>query len=206
VDIYVDESGDLGFSWPRSSKYLIVAMLATSDSRQLHRIMKRARSRFRDSRYPGGEFKFNRESDVVRVFFMEALGKADCAITWTAVDKTKPRRRFTRGSDLYDLACEETLRQMSRVLEAGSIDMIMDCRRSKIRQRRNLEFLMNRVLMSNHPGHFPPELTIRHLDSESCVGLQIHDFVVGSVFQSVERMNERYLRIIEGRVTSCRVI
>jgi hypothetical protein len=80
VDIYVDESGDLGFSLG-SSRFFVVAYLMTGDSAPIVRVMKRflGRSRTR-KRYAGRELKFSNSSREVRE---RLLGKL-LGVEWRA--------------------------------------------------------------------------------------------------------------------------
>jgi len=127
-------------------------------------------------------------------------------ITWTAVDKIrqKEHRKDCRG--VYEIACAETLRQILRYSNSKSVDIIIDCRRSRARQRHQLDDLMGGIIVSHHSGYFAPEYRIRHLNSETSEGLQIIDFVVGAIFQKVERKDDTYSDIIGDKIVSSRII
>ena len=54
----------------------------------------------------------------------------------------------------------------------------------------------------NHGGHFPPRVTVSHIDSATSAGLQIADHIAGAVFLSLERGDSSYLRRTEDKCVS----
>ena len=73
--IYIDESGDLGFS-EKSSKVLVISALITNDPSKLDRIIKNARrNKFKKELKNANEIKFNKSSPKVRKYFINKLNE-----------------------------------------------------------------------------------------------------------------------------------
>jgi len=49
-------------------------------------------------------------------------------------------------------------------------------------------------------GIIAPEIKINHASSQSYCGLQMADFVAGSIFNKYERRNEEYYKIIRSKI------
>jgi len=86
VNVYLDESGDLGSS-PRSTRHMVVAALAVDDVRPVERALKSVRRLLGSEGYPMVEMKFRKSSCRLRRRFLEELSRANPRIAWCALDK-----------------------------------------------------------------------------------------------------------------------
>jgi len=202
VDIFVDESGDLGTGNHRSSRYFLVCALVILDGETLARATKRAHKRYRRERKGAIEFKFNKASDRLRAYFLRHVANTECAIVWTAIDK----RIWLAGGGIYERALLGTLEQAFHSFSARSIDVLIDARKLKKNQIKEIDASVAKLLEQHHRGYFAPALRIRHMNSEKCEGLQVHDFVTGAVFQELERGNGSYSDMIKSHIVSSRRI
>jgi hypothetical protein len=89
---------------------------------------------------------------------------------------------------------------MSRATHTKSIHLVVDRLSPRPNVNRSLAMRLVREVETHHAGHFPPTVNVSLLDSSGSEGLQVADYVAGAVFQSVERGESSYLRMIEGRV------
>lgn len=203
ASVFVDESGDLGFDAYGSSRHLVLAAMVTSESDRLERLTKKARRRF--GKEGGGvrEFKFNSSPPRVRRHFLYGVAASDALVVWGAVDKQNaPEKLRRRKEPLYQHVCGRVLAKAFRLVSADMINVVIDRRSDKwFRDRRIADFVSG-VLLNSHSGYFAPELKVSLFDPRKSSCLQVNDFVVGSIFQKVERLNEEYYRIIEGIVRS----
>lgn len=202
VDISVDESGDLGTGSPRSSRYFLVCALVIPDGETLMRATKRAHKRYRQESKGAIEFKFNKASDKLRTHFLRYVADTECAIVWTAIEK----RIGLVGECIYEQALLATLEQAFHLFSARSIDILIDARKLKKSQINRIDASVGKVLEQHHRGYFAPALRIRHMKSEKCEGLQVHDFVTGAIFQELERGNGSYSDIIGACIVSSKRI
>jgi len=206
VDIFIDEAGDLGFESPRSSKYLIVGALATSEAQRLGRLTKKAHRKFKVSGKGAIEFKFNNSTDSTRRFFLEGVANVECWIVWGAIEKKNTRNSLKGKTDkLYNMLCGKVMVKVFQCTLADDIHLIVDRRSSKRTNRETFDHHVENILLSNHAGMFPPECRISHFDSRGNEGLQVHDFVVGAIFQKLERGNDSFLDVIKGKIQSGQV-
>ena len=200
VDIYLDESGDLGFTSPRSSQYLVVAAVATTDSTYLSRIPRKARKKLH-IKGMDKEIKFSNSSEEIRRYVLNEINKLDCWVVWGAITKKNAISQLRKNSAyLYNYLCGLVLCDMFERTHTKKINLIFDRHTIKKGNRDKLDSYINEKLKSRHSGHFVPELRISHYDSINCQCLQAHDFIVGSVFQSIERNDMMYLDLISSKV------
>ena len=71
--MYVDESGDLGFS-ENSSKFIIISALIIDDYRELDRIIKNMRrNKFKKELVKMNELKAYKLHDYIRIYMLKKL-------------------------------------------------------------------------------------------------------------------------------------
>lgn len=200
VDVYLDESGDLGFS-PRSTRYFVVVALAIPEPEELARIVKRI-SRRHFLRFERSiEFKFNRSSERTRRLILDGIASTGASVSWGGILKENtPRRLRDDKNELYGYLCSRATSALTRNIRSRSVHIVLDRRSSNRSIRRDLEAQLARAVVAYHPGHFSPEIRVSHLDSMACEGIQAADFVAGAVFQGLERSNMAYLDRIRLRV------
>lgn len=200
VDIYLDESGDLGFTFPGSSNHLVLCAMATTDSKTLARLPKKVRQKLNIKKM-NAEIKFTNSNESIREYFLGEVAKSNCWIVWGAINKrnTMEHRRHNAEKLYYDL-CGKVLSEIFIRTYSPRINVVLDRRTAKRTNRNDFNCYISDRLHEAHAGNFEPKLGISHLDSLNCQCLQVHDFVVGSVFQSVERDNRRYVDMISEKI------
>ena len=200
VEVYLDESGDLGFS-NRSSKHLVIVALATSSPHTLARIVRKAHRKFSLDDGSGSEFKFNRSREPLRRFFLERIAETDSWIVWGSATKSgASRRSLGDGDSLWGYVVSRTVSEMSMATHTKSIHLVVDRLSPRPNVNRSLAIRLANEVETHHSGHFPPTVEVSLVDSKRSEGLQVVDYVAGAVFQSVERGESSYLRMIERRV------
>lgn len=165
VDVYLDESGDLGSSLG-ASKYIVVAALATAESHEFKRIVRTARKRLR---FEGGraiEFKFNRSSEKLRMRFLEDIARTHSWIAWCGLDKSKmsPGLKSEKERLLHAMSGSVVSEIAGRTL-TRSMSVIVDKRWTKEKQRSDFDQYVEGMVSLHHSGHFAPVLEISHFDS-----------------------------------------
>lgn len=200
VEVYLDESGDLGFS-PRSSRHIVVAVIAFHGSYVPGRLVRAARKRLSPNDRRMVELKFNKSPDRLRRLLLADVAKTDCQIAWCAVEKYRlPSRSVVESGQLLHSMSALAVSEISRMTRAKSIAVVVDKRWTKERLRAELDSCLEDAVESCHSGHFAPSVRVSHLDSMTSAGLQLADFVAGAVFRSIERADESYLGIIRERI------
>ena len=196
VDVYLDESGDLGSS-SRGSKYILVAALATIESHEFKRIVRTARKRLRSEGGRTIEFKFNKSSEKLRMRFLEDIAGTHSWIAWCGLEKSKmsPGLRSEKERLLHIMS-GSVVSEIARRTHTRSMSVIVDKRWTKEKQRNDFSRHIERMVSLHHSGYFAPALEVSHFDSMVCEGLQVVDFVAGAAFKSLERADGSYLGII----------
>ena len=87
MKIYIDESGDLGFT-KRSSAYFIIAALIVRDSLTIQRCFAKVRRNKLKKKYRElPEFKFNNSGNVIKERILTCIASADIDIGYCVLRK-----------------------------------------------------------------------------------------------------------------------
>ena len=79
---------------------------------------------------------------------------------------------------------------------------MIDKRYTNKRERDRLDEHIGSLLMKNHAGYFVPQVRISQYDSITRNELQVHDFIVGAIYQYIERGADKYIGVIESKIVS----
>ncbi|WP_019176612.1 DUF3800 domain-containing protein [Methanomassiliicoccus luminyensis] len=199
----MDESGDLGSS-PNSSRHFVVAAMAVPGSINFDRLTKNARKKL-GKKEGMGELKFNRSLDLTKRFILEGVAQSDCQIAWASYEKSRlPSALLTDKHKMYMMACESVFPELFRRVLARRVHIVMDRYFSKRWECDILNEHVGSLLNEYHTGNFIPKFQVSQLNSESRKELQVHDFVVGAIFQHVERGVDKYIDIIKNNIVYSR--
>lgn len=200
VEVYIDESGDLGFS-RGSTEHFIVAAMAVPKGLPLAMATNKCRRRFKSSLKGNPEVKFNRCGAPVRRFILEAVHDLGPTIVWSGVRKSFIPTRLRSDKDwIWRWVACMAVSEVSRTTSARRMDVVVDRRSVKKVARRTMEGEIEEAILGCHAGVFPPDARVSHVDSFSSAGLQLVDHIAGAVFQHLERGNSSYLEIVKDRV------
>ncbi len=200
VDVYLDESGDLGFS-SASSRHFVVVALASPEPKELTRILRRVRRRLYSFGTRTPEFKFKSSPEHVRKLVLSGVAGTSIQVAWTGIAKRDVPAELRRDkNELYLRVCSMALAELMRQTHARRAHIVLEKWSSNRTVRRHFEGHLREVVSGHHCGYFAPSITISHLDSANSAGIQIADIVAGSVFRSVEHSDGSYLSIIAHNV------
>jgi hypothetical protein len=199
VELYLDESGDLGFS-SRSPEHFVIVALATAEPHKLVRTVRKAHRKFSLVDGAGPEFKFNRGREPLRRFLLDGVVKTNSWFAWGSIEKSRvPPWRRSDKEGLWQHAAARTVAELSRSTHTRVTHIHVDRRTLTRIVRDRLSERLRWEVERNHGGHFPPRVTVSHIDSATSAGLQIADHIAGAVFLSLERGDSSYLRRTEGK-------
>jgi len=206
LEIFLDECGDLGINKERSSKYLVIAATALPETESFIRIIKKAHRKLGVRGKLSTEFKFNTSSLPIRKLFLESIAQVDCWIVWIAFEKQKLKDQLLAAkNEVYLDACMKVISNILRYSPSRYIDIVVDRRSNKKSEKNIFDASAKSIVDSNHAGYFAPQLRISHFESWKSEGLQVHDFIVGSIFQKIERGNPYYYELVEKKVVFGRI-
>ena len=204
--VFVDESGDLGFT-KHSSRFVTLAAALTHYPEQLERIPQRIRKRrLKKSIRRVGELKFHNSSPAIRRAVLEMLMDLEdvriASITAAkahGVDRQKRQREWLypdmAGQLISDvLRLEPELRELHLVFDdrpfESSLGSIFD------------EYI--RTVVGDECrrlGRIAPDVFVSRLDSLNSRGLQVADFVAGAINRKHESGDPSYYDIIQDRAS-----
>jgi len=200
VDVYLDESGDMGFS-PSSSRHLVVAGIASAESFQFRRLVRETRRRFESEARSWSELKFNRSSNNLRVHLLKGIAATDSFIVWTGIVKRGFQDEFkSRREELVRGMFAEVGSEVSGMLRSRRMDLVVDRRTNKERARKEFDSVLKAAVFAKHAGYFPPMVRVRHIDSFNSYGLQLTDLIAGAVFRMLEFNDDSFIRLIAPRI------
>lgn len=201
ITVFVDESGDVGFS-ARSSKHLTLVAVATEAPLALERIPRRIRRTLvakGQRRVP--ELKFHASSPRVRRAVLETVRESAGvrAISIVVKKTTALRLRAGEKADFYDWACGHLAVETAHLgRNADALHVVFDSRTmtkatghsrdADLAAQIGREFASMKCI--------PPEIRVSRLDSRNSGGIQVADFIAGAIQRSHERGDESYRRII----------
>ncbi len=218
MQIFMDESGELGFH-PHSSHYYVIACLCTDDSKAIRNRYKafrgylinhgwpkgiepKASRVFNCQRHPGipnsFEFKTNPSPEIIR--FLSELAKKDFVIDAIIIKKKNilERLRSAPFGILHNYFAGRVL--IPRILSCSEANLIVD-QRSKERHSQNL---FNGYIATSIRTKKDIELHIVHGDSQIVNGLGTVDYLSWAIFRKYEFKDNRFFDPIQGKINRLR--
>ena len=195
VCVFIDESGDLGFS-EGSSKVFVVSYLACSDPLVLQRSLKRIRQvKLKKSMRDLPEFKFYDASDRVKGLVFKKIEELGIPCGFVVVNKDKVNDSLKdKKTVLYNYFVRQLLDDVITLhSNERDISLIMD----KPYSNRRLRDSMNEYLSRMASRITTSNLEIVHKDSSSCAGIQFVDFIAGAVKRYYETGDNTYMQKIK---------
>lgn len=210
MDVYVDESGDLGFS-KDSTKFFIVGYIACDNSFAIKTQMKRALKRLHERKrysFAHNELKFSRMDDYCRRYVLEKIAGLNSRMGIVVVEKKHvlPKLR-TDLTVLYNwIVVHNIMSALLPLIEAGQkMRVVFDKSLSKKRIESFNYYISEKTsyLFYEKGGKLPANsLSSHHIDSELEPCLQAVDAVAGAYFHMYEQMDGVYVDIIKDRISS----
>ena len=203
MDIYIDESGDIGLG-TRSSDYFVIAAIIVRDTLCVQRCFAKIRrlrlkKRFRDI----PEFKFNNTSGILKRRILERLAGCDLDIAYTLLRKKElyPQLRdkphivynYLMGSLIAHLLIHYRAR--------GKVNIIVDKSMGGFQKDAFDQYVVFKIIEK-----YPLEelenisLDVRHEDSRNEPCIQAADFVAGAVHRMYRTGDNACYNLIHGKV------
>lgn len=211
MDVFVDESGDLGFS-SKSSNYFVAAYVMPRKSISIKSSLSRLlRKMHKNKRYSGSELKFSDTNRQTRIFVLDSLMRLEWASGVIVLEKRKVKPELrTRVNILYNYCIIHNIfRNLLISLEpADDINIYVDKSLSVVNRNAFDSYARDKAsyVWNVELNRFPPlrsgQVSLSHEDSFNDPCLQLADFIAGATFQKYERANDEYYRVIESRITS----
>ncbi len=214
MDVYVDESGDLGFS-EKSTRFFVVAYVVSDSTNTLEILMKRLLKKFHNRKkyhYSRNELKFSRMNPECRKKVLRSVYQCALDLGVVVVEKAKVRGGLRKDlTILYNWLLVHHIMSalVPRLNNGEKIRIVFDKSLPKKRIVSFNEYLQNKVSYLSYTEGYEVELdqiVSNHANSEYEPCLQAADAVAGAYFQQYENEDEQYIEIIKNKVRSFRYL
>ncbi len=200
--VFIDESGDLGFT-KKSTKYYVIACIETRNLLGLlFRVIKKVRRTLGKKKKNIPEFKFARSDDVIRERLLKRVVEEDLLFSAIVLQKQMVYSYLRNKKDklhnyLTGFIAESLNYEYSNEKE---FKIIVDKFIMSEEKRKEFNWYLKHKLLNSYGRSNPPKIEIVHKDSQQNPGLQVADFVAGAVFQYYERGKCEFYEIIKPKL------
>jgi len=203
VRIYIDESGDLGFS-PKSSEYFIIAAIIVYDSLAIHRCFAKIRrnklkKKFREL----PEFKFNNSGTEIRKRILSCIASADVDVAYCVLRKEQVYPHLRKNQQIVYNYLSGSL--MSHIIQRypmdKSVDITVDKSLNGIQREAFDQYLVYKTFEKNHANDIASiPIQIDHVDSRREPCIQAADFIAGAMHYYYRTNDDTFSSIIEKKI------
>ncbi len=192
ITIFIDESGDLGFS-ENSSKYFIISLLITKNPIKIRRCLRKFRDTIPKSKKKINELHWNSSSQTIKKKGLKKLNECEFDIQTLIVDKSTIYHKLTEKKDkLYHYLSKLIIEEA--ILDEKNVQIIFDKRSTNKLVRDDLStYILNLI---SEQGEFI-KASIKHVRSEDERGIQAVDFICGAFSAKYELDNADFVKIIQ---------
>ena len=211
MEVFIDESGDLGFS-SKSTKFFVVAYVIPNQPWalriQIRRILKRLH---RAKKYTGSELKFSNSSYNTRLIVLKKLSKLDWEAGIIILEKRKVKEDLRKNINiLYNFTIVNYVMRniLLRLEPSEPLKLVVDKSLPKSSREAFNDYVKRKAnwVWGVELGRTPPlskgQITVCHLSSEMEQCLQLADYVAGAAFQKYERGVQDFYKLIEDKITA----
>jgi hypothetical protein len=208
VDVYVDESGDLGFKHS-STKFFVVAFISCEPHnlrKEMSHLLKKFHVRGKYS-YSHNELKFSKMSASCRQHVINKIACSNAYVGVIVVEKAKVTDKLRNDpSKLYNyLVVQNVVSALFPSMIANQkFHLVMDKSKSKQKIQDFNNYVSSKISFVSYTNGttFPSKnITSDHLDSQKEPCLQAVDSVAGAYFQAYENGEHQYEKIIENKLS-----
>ncbi len=202
--VFVDEAGDLGFN-DRSSKTIIIAYAIVNSPDRVRIDFARLRKKIcQRHKMDLPEFKFSRDTEMVRSKVLSEIVKQDISIGYFVADKTAVKGGLRNDpTRLYNYAVvNHVITNMVQAYDLKEVHFVID----KSMPKRSMEgfnrYLSEKVSWRQvrELGKDMPVVKVSHEDSRNDKCIQLADYCAGSAFNYFERRNRIHYSRLESKI------
>jgi hypothetical protein len=202
MHIYLDESGDLGFS-ERSTKFLTIAYVVMDSTTHFRRSVKKVKMKYgisRETELKGSETRFSIKQDLLTRFSTQ-----DITVHAITVNKTNVDTKFQKDTNiLYNYMVGLSLVPVI-LRQSADARVYVNVDRRTISITSGFKFNEYLKYKIWYEGKRPDiALEIHHLDSHEDYGIQGIDVVCNSIYRKYNSRNYTLFNIIRKKVKTDR--
>jgi hypothetical protein len=201
MEIYLDESGNLGRLGARASKadpYFVIAALIVRDDLPIKRCIKDIRRRKIKKKYRvRSELKFSNSDDTIRRRILECVGRTNNDIAFALLRKYQVDEGLRdKPQVVYNYLCKQLLYRIIAKYELdGTINIVVDRSLYGVQRENFNDYVEGRIGV-----RIPASIEVTHVDSKQCPCVQAIDFVAGAISRKYRDNDDQYYQRIQNRV------
>ena len=208
MHVFVDESGDLGFS-KAATKYFTVAYIECETPERLRTELKRLLKRLHQKKKYSksrNELKFSRMDEYCRKRVVEKIVECNASLGAIVLEKALVEAKLRKDPPrLYNWCVVHNimLSLIPQITAGHKIQIIFDKSLPMWKINEFNAYVTNKAsyLLFEKGNSLPPNcISLDHIASEKEFCLQAADSVAGAYFQKYEKQNDEYVKIIEPKV------
>ncbi|MEM0301823.1 MAG: DUF3800 domain-containing protein [Archaeoglobaceae archaeon] len=198
IYVFIDESGDLGFT-EKSSKFYVIATVEVKDLRIPRGVIKSVRKSLHKKKKDISEFKFSRSSDELRKKLLNKAVESDMLFSAIILEKRKVYDYLRDKKDkLHNYLTGFLANSLEYYAQEKAFKIVVDKFIMSREQRADFDHYFKTRLYNN--CKILKRVDITHEDSQQNPGLQIADFVAGAIFRRYERGLTDFYDIIKPKL------
>jgi len=213
ANVFMDEAGDLGFSFRSSQSYVIGYVITTSHTphfirNKCCRLLRKVNSRLKNNKKIS-EFKFSVDSDYTRLKFCNLISSLgiDAGVIAIRKDSVKDGLK-TEPNILYNYLTVHHVvpviirNYLKSTMPVNRIRFKIDKSLSRVNQDKFNYYFENEISFIRRREGFKADVLaeIDHENSHNDVCLQIADYIAGSVFRRIEHLDSKFYDIIKNKI------
>lgn len=209
TDIYMDESGDLGFDFTKknTSKFFLITFLFSEDKKSLEKLVKKAHATLKKKhKQRGGVLHAYRETRITKERLLNKLNEKDVKILIICLNKAKVYTRLKDEKDvLYNYVTNILLdRIFSKKLISNLNKISLIASRKETNKFINLNFknYLTTQAKINHKLDLNVEIRTPH----EVKALQAVDFVSWAIFRKYEFGDKGFYNLFKTKIVEERAL
>lgn len=203
MKIYIDESGDLGFT-DRSSPYFVIAALIVHDPLAIRRCFAKVRRNKLKKKYRElPEFKFNNSGPEIRKRILSCIASADVDIAYCVLRKEQVYPHLRSNHQIvYNYLTGSLISHIARRFnDGGPVQITVDKSLNGIQREAFDQYLVYKTFEKNQANDFAAiPIEIVHADSKNEPCIQAADFIAGALHYYYRTDDDTFSGIIDEKV------
>lgn len=214
VSVYVDESGDLGFS-SKSTEFFSIGYVFTYNrfptaenkviKHTLNKINKKRKNKKRKLR----EFKFSNDSTITKNKFLNKIKDMDISVGAICISKDSVKETLAKDpARLYRYVIGDTIithlvqDYFARHDPYNSIKFVIDRSLSESDRNEFNKYCEDKTSFRSweQDRRIDYKISISHESSESVRMLQVADYIAGSIQRKFERNDSQFYDLIKHKI------
>ena len=198
--IFLDESGDLGFS-KRSSRWFIFTIVLCPNKRKIEKVIKKVHKSLKKKHKNVFELHAYHANEITRKRVLKLLAElSDIYVFCIILNKDKVYTDLKNQKNyLYNYTANillDRLHNYDFIKVDDSFDMYIDRKDTNKNIRKNFETYLENSLKNKRAGKIDISLKASHEEK----ALQAVDFISWAIFRKYERGDYEYYEIIKNKV------